>query len=224
MASRAGRWGAGRVVVGAALWVAGALGPPRPAAASFQCPNGGNEVANCGFEVDTTGWTKVMGDSLTRSSTRAHTGGFSGLVDAENLSSSFFAELTTCVQDVAPSTGYLFGGWLYLVTTSGSVDCTITAEELGTSGTACGGAPIETSDSPSFPSAGAWEEILSKFLSSATTEDVRLRIECRDVFEFLDFQVWFDDFHLIPFDTIFLDDFETQNTCVWSAALGGGCS
>ena len=224
MATRAGRWCVGRVVVGAVLWVAGALGPPRPAVASDQCPNGGNEAANCGFEVNTTGWTKVMGDSLTRSSTRAHTGGFSGLVNAENFSSSFFAELTTCVQNVAPSTGYLFGGWLYLVTTSTSVDCTITAEELGASGTACGGTHIETSDTPLFPSTGAWEEILSKFFTGATTEDVRFSIECRDVIELLDFQVWFDDLHLIPFDTIFLDDFETQNTCVWTLAVGGGCA
>jgi hypothetical protein len=211
-----------------------------PAAASDQCPNGGNLVSNCGIEApggisgDTSGWELLGGDELDNSSQFSHTGGFSAKIDAvdQGGGASFFAGMETCVRGVQPGALYLFGAWRHLTDAGSFVTCTVSVEELGAPAgdpapegdPACLGSTLDNYSQEIAPTNDTWQDVVSKFQAHESVLDIKLAVSCLVSTDAADFTVHLDDMFLIPLDVVFHDDFDFfTDSCNWSASVGGSC-
>jgi hypothetical protein len=200
-----------------------------PVAASDPCPNGGNRLANCGFEApgglsgDTSSWDDVVGDEFEDTSVFFHSGGFSARIDAAAPAGAFETLIQTCAEGVVPEEIYLFGAWRLLVGADAAVTCAVAVEEHGASETPCAGSLLEQYFAQSGSSAD-WEEMVSKFVANAAARDVLLLVSCVGDAQSPQFQLHVDDAYLIPLAVVFHDDFEfAPDSCAWSASVGGGC-
>ena len=212
------------------------LGFAAPAGATDSCPNGGNLVANCGFEApggvsgDTSSWTLGDGEELDPSSEQFHSGGFSARIAAADQGGglSYAASMDTCVKGAEPGALYLFGAWRHLVGKGSLPTCTVSVEELGAPDPegveGCLGPLLENHSTPIEPTSESWEELVTKFQAHASILDIRFSVRCEVSEEAAAFHVHFDDLYLIPLDVVFHDDFEfAPDSCNWSASVGGSC-
>ena len=196
------------------------------AEASQECPNGGNLIPNCGFEVnDTTFWEPFNG-VLATSTSFAHTGLASGVIGAEEGSPGQFGNgIEACIEDVPPSTEFEYGVWA-LFTTKGSltgVGCVVSIAEYDADG--CTGFTFNESNGSGGAGLEIFEEVRGQkgFTTGASPGSIGIGVGCGIGDAAEDFELYLDDFFLIPALTVFKNGFESGNNCDWSDRVGGGC-
>jgi len=176
-----------------------------------QC-EAGNLISNCGFEVDTAGWTTTWVDSLVRTTSAAHGGIASAETDARFSATSnlFLSQITTCVP-VNPETNYGVQTFFKLV--SGAIpSCsvgTVFIDALKCAGFLVG----NQSTLPAAIDDQSWTRASGIAASPADALSVAVILTCQAS---LDFLVRQDDAFLAP--AIFLDGFESSDLSEWSSS------
>lgn len=207
-------------------WVLGlamVLGAPGTALASPECPNGGNLLPNCGFEVDDSGWDFSTGDTFIRSTLEAHTGLFSLEVDAEDFGVGHGALIEKCLEGGSPNTPYEYGFWFKMVGNNlESSSCQMSLRVTTDHEFPCAGSyQGEVNETFEGIVDGTFQTVRQEFLSNAGV-DFEMGFNCSHS---EDFVVYFDDLFVIFDDTVFADGFEDRDgdTCNWDDSVGGGC-
>jgi hypothetical protein len=198
--------------------------------ASLQCPNGGNLIPNCGFETaDTSFWTLNTAGSFVTSTSFAKDGLASGVASAQNtFGDTWLVSLEACIEDVAPSTSYEYGAWVRAANTGSAllgVSCIVSVFEAAAAANPCGGSIIGESNGGGNAPFDAFEENVGSgsYVTGAGASDIGIGIGCsREVFDG-SFDLYIDDFYLIPTLTVFKNGFASGDTCEWDASVGGGC-
>lgn len=215
-ASRGAEQSGGPAIPAILLAAAGFLLLNGVAGASPECPNAENLVSNCGFETNTDGWDVVMGDSLTQDAD-AHTGSFSGLLDAETGTFVAGVNVETCIEDVGADKPYEFGAWAKLDYEGfPSFNCGTYVIEYGT-GSLCAGTEGGETTTFSDLDTSTFTESRTELRTAATTEDVLLGVFCNNA-DLVDFLFFLDDVFFAVDHTVFADGFNLRDgdTCEWS--------
>lgn len=153
-------------VITVAVTNAAAVGA-QPAVADqdvYARPNiaGANMLSNPGFEVNTTGWLAINA-TLARSSTQAHSGGWSGFVTPDGINTPARIESSAAATVTAvEGQWWTVDGWIWCTTANKPM-------QIGIVWTTAGGSFISASTLQVTPIAGAWLYLLFAAQAPVTT-------------------------------------------------------
>ena len=171
------------------------------------------QFSNCGFDLNTSGWTLIDGDLFVQ-----HPGeGYSEL-GAAYVDPKYYDVLTRyefqldgpCVS-VLKFTEYEIGGY---GKSFGNMTCFVSLFEY--SGASCTGW-LAGCGGPGHTSFGGWTLVENSCTTTATTQSARLHFYCQNSSLF---QALLDDAFIVKYvPPIFEDDFENGNTLAWTATV-----
>jgi hypothetical protein len=170
------------------------------AAGARDCSLSGNLVPNCGFEIDTGGWTPVA-DSFTRIASGCASG--AGCAALDRLGP--LGQAWSSCFPVTAGSYYAFG--VSLRVASGAVPAGCYVELIEFSDAVCG-ADISGPPFLRVPSA-AWREWIAG--RTAAGQSAWIKLSCSSP---TDFVIDVDDFFVVP--AVFVDGFESNGMGKWA--------
>ena len=165
--------------------------------------------SNCGFDVDTSGWTLVIGDLLVHHPNEGYWEPGAAYVEPVYYPQlpRYDLELNSPCVSVANFTEYHIGAYVKAL---GEMTCGVSLFEY--SDTNCNNW-LSGSGSSLFTSFGDWVLVENRHTTGSTTQGARLRFWCNDASAF---QALLDDAFIVPGGVIFVDGFESGSTAAWS--------
>ena len=166
--------------------------------------------SNCGFDVNTSGWTLVRGDLFVHHPSEGYWEPGAGYVEPTYYPpiTRYEFELDGPCVPVINFTEYRIGAY---VKGLGPMSCAVSLFEY--SDTSCNNW-LTGSGAPIFNSSGDWVLVDNRNTTSPTTQGARLHFYCQNPSSFLGL---LDDAFMVPGDVIFADSFDSGSTAAWDS-------